>query len=146
MPKKLSFVTDFDGTVTDAQAEAIPFVEKHTQLLAEKVGLNSYEMHERILVAQEQVQTQPEGFPRPVLLRRNAYNDILQRLGGPHYIIRGIAGDIFELDLALPDQRGIQTFHLAQTAPLYERDFYNGGMRHRADILPGLLQLIKDTR
>ncbi len=60
--------------------------------------------------------TQPKGFPRPVQLRRNDYAGVLQALPNPVGIV---AGDIYELDLALPEHLGISTILITSsfTAP-----------------------------
>lgn len=62
---------------------------------------------------------QPEGFPRPVQLRRRDYWESLL----PQ--ISGVVGDVFELDLALPDALGIRTILLlTEGTPLWERHYY----------------------
>lgn len=48
---------------------------------------------------------QPENFPRPVLLRRHQYNLLLSILGFEPKET-AVVGDIFELDLALPQHLG----------------------------------------
>jgi len=53
----------------------------------------------------------PPGFPRPVLLRRKRYADALASLGWPAHET-AVIGDVYELDLALPEQLGYQTVQL----------------------------------
>ncbi len=55
---------------------------------------------------------QHAGFPRPVYLRRKAYGDVLNSIMKSEegqYKIQCVVGDIYELDLALPEHLGIQT-------------------------------------
>lgn len=64
---------------------------------------------------------QPKGFPRPVYLRRKAYGNILQRIGHVDLVI----GDIYDLDLALPEALGIPTILIAtKETPLWETAYY----------------------
>lgn len=71
------------------------------------------------------VSNQPANFPRPVLLRRKFYNDILAQFQKPSVVI----GDIYELDLALPEYKGIQTaLFLSTFTPSWEREYYT---KHR---------------
>lgn len=64
---------------------------------------------------------QPKGFPRPVYLRRKAYGDILHSLEHVDLVI----GDIYELDLALPEALGIPTVLITtQETPSWEIDYY----------------------
>ena len=59
-----------------------------------------------------------EGFPRPVLLRRGNYRQIL---GGFDPEATVIVGDIYELDLALPEWLGFQVIQLVTpSTPAYE--------------------------
>lgn len=55
---------------------------------------------------------QHAGFPRPVYLRRKAYGDVLNSIveseEGQNKI-QCVVGDIYELDLALPEHLGIHT-------------------------------------
>ncbi len=51
----------------------------------------------------------PEGFPRPVLLRRQKYYDVLKNLKEDFNAppeTTAVVGDIYELDLALPEYLG----------------------------------------
>lgn len=60
-------------------------------------------------------------FPRPVFLRRPNYHKTLEELGDIRYMI----GDIYELDLALPENMGITTVLVANPmTPKWERDYY----------------------
>jgi len=57
------------------------------------------------------------GFPRPVLLRRRHYGEILEKLK-PDVVV----GDIYELDLALPAHLGTRCVQLlTKGTPQYER-------------------------
>jgi hypothetical protein len=65
-------------------------------------------------------QMQPEGFPTPVLLRRENYVNILEGVGADHTF-----GDIFSLDLSAPNQLGIFTVLLSSPqTPDYELQYY----------------------
>lgn len=73
--------------------------------------------------------TQPQGFPRPVQLRRKRYDDVLRQIqqsGESQAPIVCVLGDIFELDLVLAEFRGIFTILLATQAwtPQWEREYY----------------------
>lgn len=91
------------------------------------------------------VSIQPEGFPRPVFLRRSNYGQVLSDLGG-NTGIAGVAGDIFELDLALPGHMGLKTFFLSEHASDYEKSFYSGGIKNKANNLNGLTEHIRRFR
>lgn len=58
---------------------------------------------------------QPQGFPRPVHLRKQNYARILKELGADSGDTT-VVGDIYELDLALPDFLGM---HIVQVANGY---------------------------
>lgn len=65
---------------------------------------------------------QPEGFPRPVFLRRHQYGFLLSSLGfKPEET--AVVGDIFELDLALPQHWGYRAvlFQTQGTQPHEKR-------------------------
>lgn len=63
------------------------------------------------------------GLPRPVFLRRSEYNQVLSRQGK----IDKVLGDIYELDLALPEAKGIYTILVATpTTPPWEVNHYQG--------------------
>lgn len=49
------------------------------------------------------------GLPRPVYLRRKTYNDALDAIRQRTGSVDKVIGDIWELDLALPEKNGIQT-------------------------------------
>lgn len=49
--------------------------------------------------------SQYPGFPRPVYIRRKKYSNTIDTLGKVDWVV----GDIYELDLALPEARGIGT-------------------------------------
>lgn len=72
---------------------------------------------------------QPKGFPRPVFLRRKAYGDILRSIGQVDMVI----GDIYEMDLALPDYWGVPTIlALSSQTPPWERTYYKSHSRRNA--------------
>ncbi|HEX9008196.1 MAG TPA: hypothetical protein VF837_02970 [Patescibacteria group bacterium] len=63
----------------------------------------------------------PKGFPRPVYLRRKMYADIFTLLGD----VDGVCGDIWELDLCLPERFGIPTaLILSDTTAPWEKAHY----------------------
>ncbi len=63
------------------------------------------------------------GFPRPVMLRRKDYWNVLQKLGTSH---RGttVLGDIYEMDLALPDYLGMRIIKMSNSPELIHEDNY----------------------
>lgn len=65
----------------------------------------------------------PDGFPRPVLLRRKQYHAILEQCGcSPSDTL--VFGDIYELDLSLPQALGYPVVLAAnESTPPYERDY-----------------------
>ena len=69
------------------------------------------------------------GFPRPVYLRRKAYGDVLNSVvnsdEGQNQILC-VIGDIYELDLALPEQGGTHTVLVATPnwTPKWEKEHY----------------------
>jgi phosphoglycolate phosphatase-like HAD superfamily hydrolase len=63
----------------------------------------------------------PAGFPRPIYLRHKLYGDILNQLSPVH----AVCGDVWELDLSLPEYLGIKTvFILKEMTPKWERRHY----------------------
>ena len=72
---------------------------------------------------------QPAGFPRPVYLRRKIYGEVLRKIEKSDEsqtpINCGI-GDIYELDLALPEYYGIYTILVTTPhwTPRWEKDYY----------------------
>lgn len=63
----------------------------------------------------------PSGFPRPAYLRRARYAAVLASLGE----VDGVCGDVWELDLALPERFGIYTaLLLSETTPSWEKEHY----------------------
>jgi phosphoglycolate phosphatase-like HAD superfamily hydrolase len=63
----------------------------------------------------------PAGFPRPVYLRRKQYGGILELLSPVH----AVCGDVWELDLSLPEYLGIKTvFLLTEMTPKWEKRHY----------------------
>lgn len=60
-------------------------------------------------------------FPRPVFLRRPNYHKTLEELGDIRYMI----GDIYELDLVLPENMGTTTVLVTNPmTPDWEQDYY----------------------
>lgn len=84
---------------------------------------------------------QPKGFPRPIYLRRKAYGDILQSIGQVDLVI----GDIYELDLALPDHWNIPTILvLSEQTPHWEKQYYQSHPRgNSVNSLNGIIDTIK---
>jgi len=91
-------------------------------------------------------------FPRPVFVRRPNYHGAIGGLNDPRRAI----GDIYELDLVLPQSMGLTTVlvtvpisslgELSPRTPNWERDYYqnhpNGFMVEALEgIIPGLLAL-----
>lgn len=59
------------------------------------------------------------GLERPVFLRRGLYYKALMESGG---LPDAVIGDIWELDLAMPDMLGVKTVLITQkTTPIWER-------------------------
>ena len=87
------------------------------------------------------------GLPRPVLLRRRAYFEVLDRLraeAGVQWAEVRVAGDIFELDLSLPISLGASVALIANPhTPAYERAYLDahprGVVLERLDQVPGWL-------
>ncbi len=72
---------------------------------------------------------QHAGFPRPVYLRRKAYGDVLNSIvesDQGQNKIQCVIGDIYELDLALPEQGGTHTVLVATPnwTPKWEKEHY----------------------
>lgn len=91
---------------------------------------------------------QVEGLKRPVLLRRGPYYELLTKLwdetgAGPESTL--VAGDIFELDLALPAQLGCDTqLVLKERTEAYERAgvaAFDGGSESAS--LDGILERLE---
>ncbi len=109
--------------VTNAKTEAVK--RKLGILLGDKAGdlrlvgdARKYEVNQQWTQIPES--TQPSGFPRKVYLRRQKYHDTLQQIGADI-----IVGDIYELDLALPEHLGIQTvLVLTNQTPKWEIPYY----------------------
>jgi len=63
------------------------------------------------------------GFPRPVMLRRETYLNILKDRGSPPENTT-VLGDIYEMDLALPDYLGMNLVQFfGEHTPLYELSY-----------------------
>ena len=62
-----------------------------------------------------------KGLKRPVYLRRKNYANVLTSLGD----VDAVCGDIWELDLALPERFGIYTgLILSDNTPIWEKEHY----------------------
>lgn len=69
-----------------------------------------------------------EGFPRSVVLRRRHYKEILDGFDSKK---TAVMGDIYELDLALPEFLGFNVVQIATpTTPSYEIRYHNGRPRN----------------
>lgn len=69
-----------------------------------------------------------EGFPRPVILRRANYKKILDAFDPER---TAVVGDIYELDLALPEYLGFGVVQLATpSTPQYEIDHHRNRPRN----------------
>ncbi|MCK4588868.1 MAG: HAD hydrolase-like protein [Nanoarchaeota archaeon] len=75
-------------------------------------GAKKYDVKERYLFTSVPEFIQPEGFPRLVFLRRKKYKDVLDGLEGFKPENTAVVGDIFELDLVLPQYVGYRTILL----------------------------------
>ena len=90
------------------------------------------------------------GLPRPVLLRRRAYFDVLdglRREAGLDWADVRVAGDIFELDLSLPVALGASVALIANPhTPAYERAYLDahprGVVLERLDQVPDWLDSV----
>ena len=87
------------------------------------------------------------GLPRPVLLRRRHYHQVLSELlarESRSWRDLWVAGDIFELDLALPLLMGARVVLMVNRfTPDYEKDFLAGHERgHLAENLSQIPDLI----
>jgi hypothetical protein len=72
------------------------------------------------------LQSNYPGFPRPVNLRRRQYSNTLDTLGSVDWVV----GDIYELDLALPEARGIGTVLVtADHTPQHELTHFDNHQR-----------------
>ncbi|MBU1020120.1 MAG: hypothetical protein KJ847_02815 [Firmicutes bacterium] len=85
------------------------------------------------------------GLARPVYLRRREYFNALSHQGSN---IAGVIGDIYELDLSLPEHLGIQTFLVAVDAPEHEKRHYLGhnngyATNTLAEVIPRLAETSK---
>lgn len=77
----------------------------------------------------------PKGFPRPVLLRRKYYYQILHAIQ-PSVVM----GDVYELDLSVPDRTGCYTVLVSNPiTPMWEYDYY---LRHRRGFASSELEAI----
>ena len=64
----------------------------------------------------------PAGFPRPVYLRREEYGKVLTSAGRR---VSVVIGDVYELDLALPEALGMTTVLVTSPmTPLWELKYY----------------------
>ena len=83
------------------------------------------------------------GLSRPVLLRRRAYHDVLDRLrqeAGAAWSDVLVVGDIFELDLSLPLSLGARVGLVVNDfTPAYEREFV--AAHERGALVTSLTQL-----
>jgi len=70
-----------------------------------------------------------DGFPRPVMLRKRAYGEILKGIGGTP-LETTVVGDIYELDLALPDYLGMGIVQMVgASTPVHEIDYVRNHAR-----------------
>lgn len=85
-------------------------------------------------------------FPRPVLLRRRRYYEVLERICLEHDVpwrYLTVVGDIFELDLALPLMLGCRVALVANgLTPRYEIEFLERYYWDRARVLRGLHEVV----
>lgn len=84
------------------------------------------------------------GLARPIYLRRKEYFSALNNDGAAESI-GCVVGDIYELDLSLPEKLGVFTCLLASGAPMHEKQYYvdhpNG---YSANSLPELIPRINE--
>jgi hypothetical protein len=111
--------------ISNSRAEAVQ--TKLTKLMGENHliavigGAKKYELDQSWDKVPELVHL--EGFPRPISMRRKYYYNALTTVGLRN--IRGVCGDIWELDLSLPEFLGIGTaLALSNRTPEWERQHY----------------------
>ena len=143
--RKFVFVTNSE---TDAIARHL------TALLGENTeGIEIIGQARKYIVADEWKFTplvpqisQPEGFPKPVYLWRADYQNALQKgLSGEEGIV---VGDIYELDLALPEALGLKTVLLTSNlTPPWEKEYYskNGASKFQSSSLAEITNWILNS-
>src|SRR5258707_665066 len=128
-------VLDFDGTMTDAEAEGRPFTEGYLEDLCTLVGRPVRDPEILAIADQVDAELAMPGLDRPVLLRRRAYHERLRAVldeAGAQFTDLVVCGDIFELDLALPLALGARIALVASArTPDYERAFVSAHPRGR---------------
>lgn len=89
------------------------------------------------------LKVQYEGFPRPIYLRRRVYHDVLESIGGASIVI----GDIYELDLALPEAEEITTVLVTSAdTPAWEiRHYQNHQNGFSSSLLPDIQERLLDS-
>jgi FMN phosphatase YigB (HAD superfamily) len=80
---------------------------------------------------------QPDGFPRPVMLRRKDYSEVLAGIGASPEDTT-VVGDIYELDLALPDHLEMKIVQIVNggLTPEHEIDYMRA--HPRGSLVEGL--------
>jgi FMN phosphatase YigB (HAD superfamily) len=82
-----------------------------------------------------------EGFPRPIFLRRSDYYNILKEFDAEE---TAVIGDIYELDLALPEYLGFRAIQLETlTTPKYELERKNTPDYKLAGKYNSILKMLK---
>jgi len=84
------------------------------------------------------------GLARPIYLRRREYFNALNT-GDEGGSVACVIGDIYELDLSLPEKLGVFTCLLTSNAPAHEKQYYlDHPNRYSADSLSELVPRIKE--
>lgn len=84
------------------------------------------------------------GLDRPIYLRRREYFNALS-IDGAQQDVVCVIGDIYELDLSLPEKLGVFTCLLTSNAPAHEKLYYaNHPNRFSADSLLEFVPRIKE--
>lgn len=84
------------------------------------------------------------GLVRPIYLRRKEYFNVLSTgdVGGS---VACVIGDIYELDLSLPEKLGVFTCLLTSNAPAHEKQYYaDYPNRYSADSLSELVPRVRE--
>lgn len=123
--KLLNATTDF-SLVTNSDTAAVQ--QKLTHLLGDRAqsyrvigNAKKYKVDPNWLLTPLSVT--PPGFPRQVFLRRPNYYQVLQDLPN----VQTVIGDVYELDLALPEHLGMQTILITSSnTPSWEGEHYLG--------------------
>jgi FMN phosphatase YigB (HAD superfamily) len=115
------FVTILTNSKTDAVIRKLSYLGNYSKKILIKGDAKKYSLDDSFTEVPESAQ--PEGFPRPVFLRRKQYKKALDETGlQPHNT--AVVGDVYEFDLALPEYLGYRTILLeTQATQPYEATY-----------------------